>query len=430
MINLTTTSKRKFSLTSFPVYSFDFVSRPIRFFPLFSSYIYALCNDLKSLIYSTNSVLEEFQADGVVYLELRTTPRAIPSENLIKDDYVQTILDCISSFNKTSRMKTNLILSIDRRNDIPTSMEVVDLALKYRDQGVVGVDLCGDPAKGDVSIFRPAFEKARLNNMNITVHFAEAPHSSTQTELQTLLDFQPDRIGHVINVPDNIKQEIIKRKLGLELCLSCNVHAKMITGSYSDHHFGWWRDTGCPIALSVCSPSFEFAVFEEIMLMDNRRTMLESSAAVSRMNIRSSLSISVLVERRSATLPEGPSTLSSPTRGRSRDYVRSCGRTEIARTLRSWWWCSLLACCVLGFYPLRKSTVRAVSPHRVSIIRELEFVYLLSYIEQQPALWPANLVNAYSFRFSLGRACLISVCFDVQYSLLTKSPRFGDLYIN
>lgn len=59
----------------------------------------------------------------------------------------------------------------------------------------------------------------------------------------------------MINVPDDVKSEIKKRKLGLELCLSCNVHAKMITGTYGDHHFGWWREQGggCPIALSVSS---------------------------------------------------------------------------------------------------------------------------------------------------------------------------------
>jgi adenosine deaminase len=69
-----------------------------------------------------------------------------------------------------------------------------------------------------------------------------------------MLKWHPDRIGHVINVPEDVKAEIVKRKLGLELCLSCNVHAKMITGTYGDHHFGWWRETGCPIALSVCQP--------------------------------------------------------------------------------------------------------------------------------------------------------------------------------
>lgn len=202
-------------------------------------------------MYSTNSVLDNFEKDGVVYLELRTTPRAIPSEDLAKDGYISTILSCISAHNKTSRMRANLILSIDRRNDLATALQVVDLAVKFRNQGVVGIDLCGDPAVGDVSIFAPAFSLAHKEGLKITIHFAEAPQSSTSKELWKLLEYKPDRIGHVINVPEDVKEEIVKRKLGLELCLSCNVHAKMITGTYGDHHFGWWRERGCPIALSV-----------------------------------------------------------------------------------------------------------------------------------------------------------------------------------
>jgi len=146
-------------------------------------------------------------------------------------------------------MMTKLILSIDRRNSTTEAMEVVDLAIKYQHQGVVAIDLCGDPAKGDVSIFREAFAKAKKHNLKITLHFAEAPHSSTDVELRTLLSYEPDRIGHVINVSDDIKEIIVERKLGLELCISCNVHAKMITGSFGDHHFGYWRNTGCPIIL-------------------------------------------------------------------------------------------------------------------------------------------------------------------------------------
>lgn len=112
-----------------------------RFFPLFSKYIYGLCSDLPSIIYTTNSVLQDFQADGVVYLELRSTPRAIPSAGITKDVYVQTILNCISKYNESNpSMKTNLILSIDRRNDLETSLKVVNLAHKYQSRGI---DLCG-----------------------------------------------------------------------------------------------------------------------------------------------------------------------------------------------------------------------------------------------------------------------------------------------
>ena len=223
------------------------------FFPLFSRYIYALCSDASSIVQSTNSVLQSFQDDGVVYLELRTTPRAIPSASITKDDYVKLVLSCIDSF-ESSTMVTKLILSIDRSNSSQEAIEVVNLALKYRHEGVVAVDLCGNPAKGDVSNFREAFRRAQENDLKITLHFAEAPQSSTDTELRTLLSYGPHRIGHVINVPDNIQKVIIERKIGLELCLSCNVHAKMITGTFGDHHFGFWRGKGCPIVLCVSLP--------------------------------------------------------------------------------------------------------------------------------------------------------------------------------
>lgn len=42
-------------------------------------------------------------------------------------------------------MKTFLLLSIDRRDTIQKAAECIDLAIRYKDRGVVGVDLCGDP---------------------------------------------------------------------------------------------------------------------------------------------------------------------------------------------------------------------------------------------------------------------------------------------
>lgn len=153
-------------------------------------------------------------------------------------------------------MRTTLILSIDRRNDTATADEVVSLAQRFKHKGVVGVDLCGDPAKGNVSIFRDAFARAKKAGLYITLHFGEIAASGTDEELETLLSFHPERLGHVIHVDEKWRKVIEERKLGLELCLSCNVHAKMVRvkeqgGGFADHHFGEWRGRGCPLALSV-----------------------------------------------------------------------------------------------------------------------------------------------------------------------------------
>lgn len=226
---------------------------PPSFFPLFSSYIYKLVNDLPSIEYSTKAVLQDFQEDGVVYLELRTTPRAMPAANLTKDDYTKSILQSLQAHNNdaANTMRAFLILSIDRRNTVAEAQEVVDLAIECQSLGVVGVDLCGDPAKGDVRIFADAFARAKAAGLMITLHFAETTMSASDLELTTLLSWKPDRLGHVIHVKEEYREVIESENIGVELCLSCNVHAKMITGTYSDHHFGMWRHTAVPVALSV-----------------------------------------------------------------------------------------------------------------------------------------------------------------------------------
>lgn len=206
--------------------------------------------------YSTRRVLQEFQSDGVAYLELRTTPRANPETGVTKENYVKTVLDLFHAHNSNSHnsMRVFLILSVDRRNTIAQANEVIDLAIKHQSDGVVGVDLCGDPAKGDIRIFTDAFARAKTAGLKVTVHFAESEESSSDVELQTLLSWHPDRIGHVIHVNDEFCKIIEQENIGLELCMSCNVHARMITGTYGDHHFGKWRNTAVPVALSVRPP--------------------------------------------------------------------------------------------------------------------------------------------------------------------------------
>lgn len=231
------------------------------FFPLFDTYIYTLISDLPSIILATTSVLEDFLADGIVYLELRTTPRAIPAAGVSKEDYVTTVLGAITSFNAAhaDKMTTKLILSIDRKNSLAEAQDVLALALRNRDRGIVGLDLCGNPTRVPISHFGPVFAEARERGLGTTVHFAEVAGVARE-ELDLMLDWQPQRLGHVIHVPAELRRRIREKRIGLELCLSCNVLAGMLPVSgaggpgagFAEHHFGeWWKGGGCAIALGT-----------------------------------------------------------------------------------------------------------------------------------------------------------------------------------
>jgi adenosine deaminase len=179
----------------------------------------------------------------------------MPGADLTKAGYVQAVLDAIAAAERGNpAIRVRLILSVDRRNTAAEADEVVALTRRFASGGgVVGIDLCGDPARGDVSLFTPAFRAAREAGLKITIHFAEAECSASEAELDTIMSWYPDRLGHVIHVPERVKRVIASRKtMGLELCLSCNVHAKMISGSFEAHHFGeWWKVDGVTVVPCV-----------------------------------------------------------------------------------------------------------------------------------------------------------------------------------
>ena len=66
-----------------------------------------------------------------------------------------------------------LLLSIDRRETEQQAHETVKLADKFRERGVVGLDLSGNPTIGQLCTWLPALKAARALGLKITLHAAE-----------------------------------------------------------------------------------------------------------------------------------------------------------------------------------------------------------------------------------------------------------------
>lgn len=230
----------------------------VTFFPLFDQYLYALVNDVESVRFATKRVLEEFEADGVRYLELRTTPRSCADTGMTAWQYVETVNELLLEWNdyRGEDLEAYLILSIDRRMTRNAAKDVLSMASKYHHSSndrasVLGIDVCGNPTKGDVTQFTDIMLEAKDLALPLTVHFAEVPQSSTDKELSTILSWQPDRLGHCIHVSEQHLAVMRERSVALELCLSCNVLTKLTTGGYQNHHLKEWMNGPCSVALST-----------------------------------------------------------------------------------------------------------------------------------------------------------------------------------
>ena len=70
-------------------------------------------------------------------------------------------------------LKVRLLLSINRTGSKENAEDTVNLAAEYMARGVVGIDLSGDPSKGDPANFMPALARARTLGLKLAVHLAE-----------------------------------------------------------------------------------------------------------------------------------------------------------------------------------------------------------------------------------------------------------------
>lgn len=206
------------------------------FFDLFKI-IYQITDTEESLRLITRKVIESFRDDGVVYLELRTTPRK--ADTMTREAYIDAVMSAL----KVDGIVVNLILSIDRRMNVHDAEEIVDLAIK---KSVVGLDLCGDVESGNVTTFSKAFQRARDAGLKLTIHFGEI--QAMVSESSDMLALFPNRLGHGTYLDDPSREIVIERRIGIEICQSSNVLTRTVT-SHAQHHLGRLLQEGVPVLI-------------------------------------------------------------------------------------------------------------------------------------------------------------------------------------
>ncbi|KAG1814312.1 uncharacterized protein BJ212DRAFT_1482058 [Suillus subaureus] len=173
------------------------------------SVIYALTSTPEAVATVTRAVLQSFlnsTGDGAespqcTYLELRTTPRM--TTHMTRERYLTIVLDEIEKYPAT---QAALIVSVDRRMSDLDVAECVSLAIEMKNRGrrVVGIDVCGDPRKGNMQYFTQHLSRAKGAGLGLTVHIAELTENTTEDSL-ALLSCRPDRLGHATFLSDELK---------------------------------------------------------------------------------------------------------------------------------------------------------------------------------------------------------------------------------
>ncbi|MBN2324102.1 MAG: adenosine deaminase [Spirochaetes bacterium] len=180
-------------------------------------------------------MMEDMKKDGVVYVETRFSPLFHTKHGLSHDQVVESVLRGLKNGARRFGNKFGLIICAMRNTPPEHSLKMAELAVRFRNQGVVGFDLAGDELGHPPKDHLEAFHYIQRNNFYITIHAGEA--FGKESIWQALQFCGTHRIGHGINLKHdimdqdgkiiemgNLAQYVLDRRVPLEICLSSNLH--------------------------------------------------------------------------------------------------------------------------------------------------------------------------------------------------------------
>jgi adenosine deaminase len=193
---------------------------------------------------------EDLAADGVVYAEVRYAPEQHLERGLGLDDVVEAVQEGFREGSERNGIRIGTLLTAMRT--AARSLEIADLAVRWRDRGVVGFDIAGAEAGFPPTRHLDAFEHVRRESFHLTIHAGEAFGVPSIWEALQLCG--AERLGHGVRIVDDIEigsngdarlgrvaHLVRDRRVPLELCPTSNVHSGAAT-SIEEHPIGMLMD--------------------------------------------------------------------------------------------------------------------------------------------------------------------------------------------
>ncbi|KIH97912.1 adenosine deaminase [Streptomonospora alba] len=210
--------------------------------------VVALLQDAPSLTRAAAECVQDLAADGVVYAEVKLAPEQHTEGGLTREQVVDAVLEGVRVGQAKARLfggDVDVRLLLTAMRQAADSLEIADLAVRYRYAGVVGFDIAGPEAGYPPTRHISACEHVKRANFHLTLHAGEGFGLSSIWE--AIQWCGADRIGQGVRIVDDIAvAEDGSAKLGelaayirdtripLELCPASNV-ASGVLPSLAEH---------------------------------------------------------------------------------------------------------------------------------------------------------------------------------------------------
>lgn len=211
----------------------------------------AVMQTREALVRVAAECAEDLAADGVVYAEVRYAPEQHLEAGLSLEEVVEAVNEGFREGERRARGDGNRIrvgALLTAMRHAARSLEIAELANRYREQGVVGFDIAGAEAGFPPTRHLDAFEYLKRENNHFTIHIGEA--FGLPSIWQAIQWCGADRLGHGVRIIDDIEvaedgsvklgrlaSYVRDKRIPLELCPTSNLQTGAAS-SYAEHPIG------------------------------------------------------------------------------------------------------------------------------------------------------------------------------------------------
>ncbi|MEQ6026979.1 adenosine deaminase [Streptomyces salinarius] len=222
----------------------------------------AVLQNREGLLRAAEEYVLDLAADGVVYGEVRYAPELNTAGGLSMAEVVETVQEGLATGMAKAAaagtpVRVGTLLCGMRMFD--RVREAADLAVAFRDAGVVGFDIAGAEDGFPPADHLDAFEHLRRENVPFTIHAGEA-HGLPSIH-QALQVCGAQRIGHGVRITDDIPDLaagklgrlaawVRDRRIALEMCPTSNLQTGAAT-SIAEHPITALKDLGFRVTLNT-----------------------------------------------------------------------------------------------------------------------------------------------------------------------------------
>ncbi|WP_318205159.1 adenosine deaminase [Streptomyces sp. SCL15-4] len=219
----------------------------------------AVMQTREGLLRTAEEYVLDLAADGVVYAEVRYAPELMLKGGLTLPEVVEAVQEGLAAGMAKAAaagtpVRVGTLLCGMRMFD--RVREAAELAVAYRDAGVVGFDIAGAEDGFPPADHLDAFAYLRAESMPFTIHAGEA--YGLPSIHQALQVCGAQRIGHGVRLTEDIVDGklgrlaswVRDRRIALEMCPTSNLQTGCAT-SVKEHPITALKDLGFRVTLNT-----------------------------------------------------------------------------------------------------------------------------------------------------------------------------------